>query len=326
MRRSFVARRVVVLVLAMAWTSLARADDPAAAQALFDQARALMAEERWTEACPKLEESQRLDPAGGTLLHLALCREREGRIATAWALYHDALVQAKRENRRDRAKVAEERIAVLTPRLPRMQIKVDEANAALRNFRLTRDGDEVGEAQWGESVPVDPGRRELRAEADGRRPWTAAVELVEKAELAISVPELAPAPPAEESAPPRDPDRDAAGSRGDTQRTLGLVTGGVGIAAIVTGSVFGVISMTQRDKADAACAPPDRRLCSASGVEAGDAAIAAGNASTVAFVLGGVLVAAGATLYLTAPSRGSLAVAPSAGARGAALSLVGRFW
>src|SRR5262245_18728599 len=75
-----------VILFVMGLHISARADDSAAAQALFDQGRKLMESERWAEACPKLEESQRLDPAGGTLLHLALCREHEGRIATAWVL------------------------------------------------------------------------------------------------------------------------------------------------------------------------------------------------------------------------------------------------
>lgn len=67
-----------------------RAEDPgnaAAAQGLFDEARALMAAGQAAEACPKLEESQRLDPGSGTLMNLARCYEQTNRIATAWSTY-----------------------------------------------------------------------------------------------------------------------------------------------------------------------------------------------------------------------------------------------
>src|SRR3954469_3989630 len=116
----FVATFTFAFTCATVTPRVAHATDPATAQALFDQGRKLMGQERWAEACPKLEESQRLDPAGGTLLHLALCREHEGRIATAWALYQDAALQAKRDNRKDRAKIAQDRVDALSSRLPRL--------------------------------------------------------------------------------------------------------------------------------------------------------------------------------------------------------------
>jgi len=50
----------------------------------------------YAAACPKLEESQRLDPALGTLLNLADCREQEGNVATAWSLFRDAESLARR--------------------------------------------------------------------------------------------------------------------------------------------------------------------------------------------------------------------------------------
>ncbi len=73
--------RLVVLGACL-WTQLASADtrDPAAAQALFDDAKKLIDARRYAEACPKLAESQKLDPAGGTTPVLAMCSEGEGKL------------------------------------------------------------------------------------------------------------------------------------------------------------------------------------------------------------------------------------------------------
>src|SRR3954468_2190760 len=70
------------------------ASSQAAAQALFEQARKLMADGKFPEACPKLAESQRLDPGAGTLLNLGHCYEKSGRTASAWVTFKDAAAAA----------------------------------------------------------------------------------------------------------------------------------------------------------------------------------------------------------------------------------------
>src|SRR5262245_6044422 len=87
-------------------TLRAQSSDSAAAQALFDEAKALMAAGKAQEACPKFEESQRLDPGSGTLTNLAKCYEDTGRIAAAWSMYLEAASAARAAGNAERENVA----------------------------------------------------------------------------------------------------------------------------------------------------------------------------------------------------------------------------
>src|SRR5947207_15885135 len=73
----------------------AGAAQKAAAESLFDDALKAMKSGHFTEACPKLEESERIDPAIGTLLYLGECYEKTGRTASAWATFREAASAAQ---------------------------------------------------------------------------------------------------------------------------------------------------------------------------------------------------------------------------------------
>src|SRR5690349_9072722 len=58
-------------------------ESTARAAALFKEGREAMVHGNAATACPKFAESQRLDPAAGTLRNLALCEEAIGELAKA---------------------------------------------------------------------------------------------------------------------------------------------------------------------------------------------------------------------------------------------------
>jgi hypothetical protein len=173
----------------------------AAAEALFRDGHRLLAEGRVAEACGKFAESQRLDPEIGTLLNLALCHERERRVATAWVELTQVETLAARAGQAERAAFASERAARLERELPRLKLVVTDEAAA--NLRIDLDAATLGPSAWSTPLPIDPGEHVIEAVRAGQPRWTKRVLVADApgtVEVAIPRPE-APAPPATTSAP-----------------------------------------------------------------------------------------------------------------------------
>jgi hypothetical protein len=221
----------------------------ALAETLYQQARDLMSEGRYAEACPKLEESHRLDPATGTLLNLASCHENQGRLATAWFEYLDAVTMARRDGRPDRVAFAQGRLAELEPKLSRLTLVVPE-RANHEGLELELDGTRIGSAARGVPTPVDPGVHLVEARAPGRQPFKTTIEIGSDVEQrTFTLPELAPlsppppvnpAPPRTVTPVPREPARHEPDERPIPTLTYatGAVTAGLLVGAVVTGAVY----------------------------------------------------------------------------------------
>lgn len=172
MRRSSLATLASLASLALARPALADGSDTdrQIAQTLFDDGRVLMDKGLYAEACPKFAESQRLDPGGGTLLNLAVCHELEGKTATAWSEFRDALAQAVRDGRKDREVLANEHIASLAPKLVRLTVVVPDG-VAVREPEITLDRSRLPRPAWGTAIPVDPGEHKVTVSGSGLPRW-----------------------------------------------------------------------------------------------------------------------------------------------------------
>jgi hypothetical protein len=310
----------------------------AAAEALFKQGRDLMASGHLAEACPKLAESQRLDPSTGTLLNLATCYERNGQLASAWVTYKEAATAAQNTEQPERVQLARRKAAELEPKLPTLTIVVSAA-ADRADLQIRRDGEVVGRPGWGVPIPVDPGMHAVDAMAPGRKAWQgqadvegvaaqASIEVPPLAETATDAVPSAPAPlaPASPLSALSAPTPPPPVSHGSEQRAMGLVAGGVGLAGLVVGATFGVIAQSDNNNAKHNC--PTETSCNPQGFAATTSALHAATASTIAFVAGGALIGVGLVLYLTAPadsprSSGRLGLSPIVGANAGGLALHG---
>lgn len=296
----FLSAAVVLSTLAFAPCALAR--DPVMAETLFQEGRALMDAGNYAAACPKLAESYAQDPATGTLLALALCQEAGGQTASAWASFSEVVARAQASGQKEREDAARERMAALGPKLSRLTINVQGDQAGIA---VSRDGTPVGRAAWGTAVPIDPGTHVIEASAPGKVPFRTSVTIAaEKDAQAVGVPILADAP--RDAAPvplgaPAQPARataDVAPESGPPLRTIGIVVGAVGVVGLGVGGFFALraASLDAESNENGHC--DANQQCDPTGGAKRDDAIAAANVATVAVVAGGVLTAAGLSLFL----------------------------
>jgi len=250
----------IVWLVCLAWvltTSQASADKMTDAEELFRRAKGLMAANKHGEACPLLEESQKLDPQMGTLLNLAICHENIGKIASAWGEFRAVEQQARAASREDRVKLARERAAKLEPRLTRIKIVVPaEANVA--GLVVKVDGEPKGEPLWA-GVTVDPGTRTVEASAPGKKPASLQVKVADEgAVVPVTIPTLEDEPVEGPMPGVGDADsaRDEEYAANRARRSTGFVIGGVGVAAMAAGGVFGVLAVLNDSDASKACPEP----------------------------------------------------------------------
>ncbi len=269
-------------------------DQAAAAQVLFDEAFALAEAGRYAEACPKFEESQRLDPGMGTQFRLAECYEKTGRPASAWSTYLEVVQAARRAGIPEREAAALARAQALEPNLPRLSITLSPGASATPGIEVRRNGALVGRQLLGKPVPVDLGEQVILASAPGMRPFQARVVATGGQTRDVVVPALVAAP--RPAAPP------APGDGGSTMRAAGVVVGGIGLAGVAVGVVLGLRAQATWDDALARCDGGERTRCRADGVDLGGDAGALADFATVAFIAGGAAVAAGVVLFVAAPS------------------------
>jgi hypothetical protein len=302
---------LALLVSAALAASPANADPKKDAETAFRAGRKLLEAGDIHAACKKFEESQSLDPSAGTQLNLAGCYEKEGKSALAYATYRAAYDAAQARSRADWMKTAKTHADALEAKLPKLVVRVPDGSR-VPGLVVKRDGDTIDPASFGAAVPVDPGAHVVEASAPGYKAHrvevsvkelttTAVIPALEKDEPAPALeapapvapqPETPPAPVA--SPPPEDT------TTGSTQRTLGIVTGGVGVAALAFGGVAALVGKSSLDDAKSHCASyPDR--CSSSARDSNDKALSWFGIGTAAGIAGVVLVGAGAALYLTAP-------------------------
>jgi len=315
---------------------LARAQS-AEAEVLFREGRKLIGQGRVAVGCDKLAASEKLEPSIGTLLNLGDCREKLGRLASAWAAFRKAEAMAKRAGGEDKRQLeARRRASQLEPRLATLTIQV---TGPVDGVLVSRAGLPLEPGAWNTAVPVDPGSYAILVEAPGHKPWRAEVTVLHKARRTVVVPTLEraavvaalPVPvvasvPVVISPPPVRPAltmRTTAGSSFTAERKLGLALGLLGAGSIGAGVYFGMQSNDLQRDADLRC--PLVVCADPEGLRLNNRAQTAATRANIFYVAGGISVASAIVLFIVGRPEQRTVVRPTAGRDQVGVSVAGRF-
>lgn len=315
LQRAFLIGSVCAALGVSAPAAAADASDKAAAEALFQQAKTLMDQKQYAEACEKFRVSQELDAGLGTLLHLADCYEKMGRTASAWATFEEAASVAASRGDTNRHDIARGRAMAVKPRLS--YVVVRSAELMPTGTTVMRDGRAIPSAVWGVPVPVDPGTTTITVSAPG----------YQVAKLEVAVPAQAPAPvevvlpplvkdttsepvaatppapaPAAIAEPPQPSPLPPPPPETSAQETWGLVLGGVGIVALGVSAVFTLTGYSDYKDSLDDCSSTNENACGVAGTAKRNDAVSDLNVATVVGSAGAVVLGTGVVLYVTAPS------------------------
>jgi hypothetical protein len=280
------------------------------ADQLFAEGKALLSS-NLLQACEKFKESLQENPAAiGTLLNVALCDEKLGRVASAVSKFSEVRIQGKEQGLPEHVRAAEEHLKELTPKVPHLTIQLTEQ---LPETKILLD-DTLLTLNALVNHPVDPGELVIVVSAPTRLPYRAKVTIGVAEHKDVVIPALA------KSVTIRS-------SRG----RIGQITTIIGGATIGTGLGLGLYARHLYNKQfdDGRCQHTDMGdLCQASGQSRTERARTFGNIGTVVGVAGVLAAGLGAYLWVRSPSDTSdknLIVMPQVSPDGLGIAAVGRF-
>jgi len=270
-----------------------RADETTTADALFLDGRAALKRGDFPVAVERFTESQRLSPAAGTLLNLAIAEEKLGRLAAAWEHARSALAALPASD--ERQALASNLHASLAKRLPHLVLTPHDLPP---DARVALDGVELRAGSFGARVPVDPGRHEVRTSRAGHADQTLAIDVAEGETREVEPRVGAPlARPSDTTTTRLDAGAQIAATQREW-RTVAVGLGGAGILGLVAGAVLGGFAMDRNTTVEAHC---QGRGCDQAGFEASREGSTFATGSTIAFAVGGGLLVAGIATWLFAP-------------------------
>ncbi len=316
--------------------------------------------ELWTnkeqhKACDLFFLSYRCGRSSGNTFNWARCNEQTlDNPAEGYNLYLESAELAAAQNQTVREKAAREAADKLAVRVTLVTVHLAEGPLPYgrEDLKVTLNNQPIAATDFGKTRAVRTGSCRVEASAKGHKTWRYTALAVPGRPLVIKVPRLeakpeplppppvvptatAPAPTATTSttSSATPPPQDDPGM--NSTKLAGYITGGVGIALIVVGSVLGGVATSYENIADENCKDKECDLSTKEGQEGWgkiqDAeALAAG--STATLVVGFAAVGTGLVLLLTSGSPSgdkaddtAVRFAPHVSERGGGLVVVGRF-
>jgi hypothetical protein len=173
----------------------------------------------------------------------------------------------------------------------------DSSGKDLTVVKVTMDGETLTERLEGTALSIDPGEHDFAFEASGRSVKRRLVIREAEKERLEQVRWEEPKKNATLLPAPTQTARQQS-KPGSGQRTAAVVVGSVGLVGVVVGAIFGVSAKIRYGKSEPFCVNDH---CSGQGHSYREGALANADASTLAFVLGGVALGGAGVLWFTAP-------------------------
>lgn len=176
---------VVSIALLVAVPRVAAADDPPQGHAPLSQkeklrwsvfmrdGKKLVEEEKWVSASMKFSEAIKLDPQPEAFLWKGFTQEKLGHLVVAKAIYAEARNQAKLEKLPQAVEQAEEALAEIRKKIPRVMVRLP----AGVNATVSIDGATI--VVPADGADLNPGLRSVDVSAPGRELFHAAMDAQE---------------------------------------------------------------------------------------------------------------------------------------------------